>query len=146
MRLATLTMAFLTTSLVVLAQEPRVTDEMKKLQGTWVRVYVVVDGKKTEDGEKEPSKEVVLSIKGDSHDGDKFTLDPTKSPRHINVASVDDKGKATTLPGIYELTDGELKLCFPYPFEGKLDGTRPTGFDVKAGSNNVVEVYKLKKK
>jgi uncharacterized protein (TIGR03067 family) len=145
MRLATLTMAFLATSLGVLAQEPRVTEEMKKLHGTWVRVYVIADGKKSEDGKKAPDNEVVLNIKGDSYDGDKFTLDPTKTPRHINVASMDDKGKATTLPGIYELKDGELKLCFPYPFEGMLNGTRPTGFDVKAGSNNVVEVYKLTK-
>jgi uncharacterized protein (TIGR03067 family) len=141
MRLATLSTALLATSLGVLAQDPAVTAEMKKLQGTWVRVYVVVDGKKSEDGKKAPDEEVVLTIKGDSYDGDTFTLDPTKTPKHINVA--DEKGK--TVPGIYELKDGELKLCFPFPFEGKLDGKRPADFTVKAGSNNVVEVYKLRK-
>lgn len=53
-----------------------------------------------------------------------------------------------TLPGIYELKDGMLKLCFPFPFEGKFDkiGKRPAEFASKAGSSDVLEVYKLKKK
>jgi hypothetical protein len=54
----------------------------------------------------------------------------------------------STWAGIYELKNGELKVCFPFPFEGKLEGLdhRPTDFEAKAGSNNVVEVYQLKKK
>ncbi|HEX4614120.1 MAG TPA: hypothetical protein VH092_38410, partial [Urbifossiella sp.] len=58
----------------VLAQEPRVTEEMGKLQGTWVRVHVVIDGKKTDDGKREPDREVILKINGDRFDGDKYTL------------------------------------------------------------------------
>jgi uncharacterized protein (TIGR03067 family) len=122
MRLATPTPALLATSLGVLTQAPAVTEEMKKLQGTWVRVYVVVDGKKTEDGKKAPDREVVLTITGDGYDGDTFTLDPTKIPRHINVAPADDKGK--TLPGICELGCAALmarssqragQTCCPLP-------------------------------
>src|SRR4029450_1095510 len=85
------------------AQEGAVKEEMKKLQGTWIRIYVDVEGKKSEDGKKEPGKAITLTIKGDKYDGETFKLDPTKKPKQINVSSVDDKGKAITLPGIYEL-------------------------------------------
>jgi uncharacterized protein (TIGR03067 family) len=130
------------------ARDPLVEGEVKKLQGTWVRLYVVADGKKTVDGKKAPGKEITLTIKGGSYGGEKFTVDPAKSPKHIDVTTADGKGGAATLPGIYELKDGVLKLCFPFPFEGKTDGLgkRPAGFTIKAGSNDVLEVYELKKK
>jgi len=130
------------------AEDDAVKDEMKKLQGTWVRVSVDVAGKKTGDGKKPAGEAVTLTIKGDKYGDETFTLDPTKSPKHINVSTVDDKGNAITLPGIYELNDGVLKLCFPFPFEGKFDqiGKRPTEFGSKRGGNDVLEVYKLEKK
>ena len=103
------------------AQEGAVKEEMKKLQGTWIRIYVDVEGKKTEDGKKEPGKAIILTINGDKYGGETFTLDPTKNPKHINVTTVDDNGKAITLPGIYELKGDIFKLCFPFPFEGKFD-------------------------
>jgi uncharacterized protein (TIGR03067 family) len=130
------------------ARDPAIDGEMKKLQGTWVRLYVVVDGKKTVDGKKGPGEQVTLTIKGGTYGGEKFTVNPTKSPKHIDIANADGKGGTTTLPGIYELKGGVLKLCFPFPFEGKTDGLgkRPAGFAVKAGSNDVLEVYEMKKK
>lgn len=130
-----------------LAQGDAVKAEMHKLQGTWVRVSVDVNGKKTEDGNRPAGEAVTLTIQGDKFGGETFTLDPTKSPKHIDVLSVDDKGRAITLPGIYELKDGELKVCFPFPFGGKFDkiGQRPTEFGSKRGGNDVLEVYKRRK-
>jgi uncharacterized protein (TIGR03067 family) len=130
------------------AQEAAVKEEMKKLQGTWIRIYVEVDGKKSEDGKKEPGKAIILTIKGNKYGDETFTVDPAKKPKHINVSTVDDKGKAITLRGIYELNGDVLKLCFPFPFEGKFDkiGMRPTEFGSKAGGNEVLEVYEREKK
>src|SRR6478752_1969735 len=92
------------------ARDDAVKEEMKKLQGTWVRIYVDVDGKKTEDGDKAPGKAITLTIKGDKYGDETFQLDPTKTPKHINVTTVDAKGKAITLPGIYELKGDILKV------------------------------------
>lgn len=130
------------------AQEAAVKDEIKKLQGTWVRIYLDVEGKKYDDGKKEPGEAIKLTIDGDQYDGETFTLDPAKNPKHINVSTVDDQGKAFTLPGIYELQGDVLKLCFPFPFEGKFDkiGIRPTKFASKRGEDAVLEVYKREKK
>ena len=130
------------------AQEDAVKQEMKLLQGNWVRIYVEADGKKSEDGKKEPGQAITLTINGDKYDGETFKLDPAKSPKHINVSTVDDKGKAIALPGIYELKGDVLKLCFPFPFEGKFDkiGKRPTEFGSKPGGNDVLEVYQREKK
>src|SRR6185295_10469706 len=130
------------------AQDDAIKADVKKLQGTWVRIYVEVDGKKYEDGKKEPGKAIILTVNGDKYDGETFNLDPAKNPKHINVATVDDKRKPITLPGIYELKGDVLKLCFPFPFEEKFDklGKRPTEFGSKRGGNDVLEVYKREKK
>ena len=130
------------------AQEDVVKEEMKKLQGKWVRIYVEADGKKSEDDQKKPGKAIILTVNGDKYGGETFKLDPAKKPKHINVSTVDDKGKAITLPGIYELKGDVLKLCFPFPFEGKFDkiGKRPTEFGSKPGGNDVLEVYQREKK
>ena len=46
-------------------QDDVVKDEMKQLQGTWVRICAEVDGQKKEDDNKEPGKAIKLTIKGD---------------------------------------------------------------------------------
>jgi uncharacterized protein (TIGR03067 family) len=130
------------------AQNDSAKEESAKLQGTWVRIYVDVDGKKTDDGKKKSGEAVTLVVKGDKFGDDTFKLDPTKNPKHIDLAIVDDKGKSIPWPGIYELKGDELKVCFPYPFEGKLDkiAIRPTAFGSKRGGNEVLEVYKREAK
>ncbi len=122
-------------------------DEVKNLQGTWVRIAVDVDGRKSEDG-KDSTKTITLIIKGDQYHDESFKIDPTKSPKQIDVMTNDDKGKPFTLPGIYELKGDVLKVCFPYPFEGKFDQIhkRPTGFGSKKGGNDVLEVYQRQRK
>ncbi len=128
-------------------QEDATKDEVKKLQGTWVRIAVDVDGQKSEDS-KDPKEAITLIIKGDKYHDELFKIDPTKSPKHLDVMTVDDKGKPFTLPGIYELKGDVLKVCFPYPFEGKFDQMhkRPTEFGSKKGGNEVLEVYQRQKK
>lgn len=123
-------------------------EELNKLQGTWIRTSFSADGKIENDGDKPAEKAIILEIKGNSFHGQPFTIDISKSPRHIDVTDVGPKGKQFTLPGIYELKGEVLKICFPFPFEGKTDGLqkRPTEFVTKPGENHVVEVYRRMKK
>jgi uncharacterized protein (TIGR03067 family) len=126
------------------AQDDATKEEVKKLQGNWVRTSRHADGKNTEDGDRPPDKQVRMEIKGNSLGGQNFTLDITQTPRHIDMTDVGPKGKQFSLPGIYELKGDVLKICVPFPFEGKFDQIhkRPTEFISKAGENNVVEVYR----
>lgn len=132
-------------------------DELKKLEGIWVRIYVEADGKKLDDVNKKPEDAIRLTIRGDKFTTRQgggevvstFKLDPTKKPKHIDLSeTVEGKDKPKPLPGIYELTDDVLKLCFLFPFEEKGDklGMRPTEFSAKTGSDHVLEVYRREKK
>jgi uncharacterized protein (TIGR03067 family) len=125
------------------AQTDTAEEDGARIQGTWVRIYVDVEGKKSIDGKKKPAEAITLVIKGDKFGDEKYKLDPTKTPKHIDLATRDDKGNRTTLPGIYELKGDKLKVCFPFPFEGKFDKIeRPKQFGSKRGENAVLEVYK----
>jgi len=130
------------------AQDDATKEEIKKLQGNWVRTSFHADGKSTDDGDRPPDKQVKLEFQGSTMHGDAFTLDITKTPRHINVTTIGHQGRKAIYPGIYELKGDVLKLCFPFPFEGKFDQIhkRPTEFDTKAGDNHVTEVYRRVKK
>ena len=55
-----------------------------------------------------------------------YKLDPTKKPKRIDITVASDK-KTVTVPGIYALDGGELKLC--YGREG--DAEPPASFDIK---------------
>jgi uncharacterized protein (TIGR03067 family) len=130
------------------AQDDAAREELKKLQGSWIRTSFSADGKTEDDGDRPADKAVYLNIKGNLFHNQKFTIDVSKSPRHIDIIDVGPKGKQFTLPGIYEVTGDVLKICLPFPFEGKTEGLqkRPTEFVTKAGENHVVEVYRRVKK
>ncbi|MFT3879847.1 MAG: TIGR03067 domain-containing protein [Gemmatales bacterium] len=142
----TMILVFLASS--TFAQDDATKEELKKLQGSWVRTLFSADGKTEDDGDRPADKAVYLDIKGNDFHGQKFTIDITKSPRHLDIIDVGPKGKQFTLPGIYELKGDVLKICLPFPFEGKTEGLhkRPTEFATKAGENHVVEVYRRVKK
>ena len=129
-------------------QDNAVKDELKRLQGHWVRVSCHADGQLTEDGDRPPDKQVKLEITSNRFASMPFVIDVTKTPYHIDLQDVGPKGKQFTLPGIYELKGDVLKICLPFPFEGKYDQIhkRPTEFVSKKGENHVVEVYRRETK
>ena len=137
---------------MVVAQEPNVKDELKKLEGHWVQISV--NGIKTADEKdaKNPPK-VTIRI-----DGEKWIeksaaapanrlplskIDPAKEPKHIDK-TVTIGGKPVTFPGIYEQEGDTLKVCMPFPVGGdfsKID-KRPTEFKVAISDGFVLIVYK----
>lgn len=101
--------------------------EVKKLQGVWKVVGGEAEGKQL--GPKQAGFDAV-SFEGYTaylHQGDQLlpfglALDPDKTPKTLDLLG----GKAT-LPCIYALDGGKLRLVLPAPTKGGF--TRPVGFD-----------------
>ena len=116
-----------------------------KLQGTWSVVSIETAGKPVPD-EFIKKAEMKLVFAGDKatmkmamgdEDQSTFTLDPTKSPKTIDVTSA--KGKK--MKGIYTF-DGDDKLTVAM---SKDNDERPTGFKTKEDSTFGVLVLKREK-
>jgi uncharacterized protein (TIGR03067 family) len=125
-------------------------DELKKLQGNWQVTEVEARGKKA--GRDDPEiKSMRFVIKGDelsvgSADGGAtrqktFKVDPTKSPREIDLTSLDGQEKDTTAACIYKLDGDRLTICMPY--FTKDPSTRPKEF--KAGADDGFMVITLER-
>jgi uncharacterized protein (TIGR03067 family) len=67
-----------------------------------------------------------------------FTLDPTKTPHHIDYVNRSGKQKGKSQAGIYEITDGLLKICVAPP-----GNARPTDFSSKKGDGRSYTVWRL---
>jgi uncharacterized protein (TIGR03067 family) len=119
-------------------------EELDKLQGEWVLASGERDGKETP---AEEAEKLTRIVKGDQYtllrDGKvvargTLQVDPTKKPRTIDVKRTEEG--AHRMLGIYELDGDTQKVCFSAP--GK---DRPTEFSAKAGSGNLLSVWKRKK-
>lgn len=121
--------------------------ETKKFQGTWNIESSVTGG---QESPRDQLKEFLLIFEGDKHTlkfGDKVfqvgtqKIDPSKSPKTIDVTMTEGPSKGTVMLGIYEIDGDTLKVCFDP--EGK---KRPTEFKSAAGSQNFFNVHKRVKK
>jgi len=117
--------------------------ELKQFQGTWTFESVEAGGK------EEPAAE----FKGMTvtFEGDKFTvkkgdeviqagtqkLDPSRSPKTVDVTVAEGLSKGAVMLGIYEIKGDTLKVCFDP--EGK---KRPAEFKSASGSQTFVAVHK----
>ena len=117
--------------------------EVRKFQGTWTFESSEAGGKELPAGEL---KGLILTFEGDKHTvkkGDDVLqvgtqkLDPSKSPKTIDVTMTEGPNKGAVMLGIYEIDGDTLKVCFD--LEGK---KRPTEFKSAPGSENFVNVHK----
>jgi uncharacterized protein (TIGR03067 family) len=120
--------------------------DVEKFQGTWTAAEVVINGM---DLPEDQLKELKLTIDGNKRTlkvGDAvrtkstFKLDPSKSPKHIDI-TIEEGPQKGTYPGIYEITADTQKLCLA--LEG---GGRPKEFSSKADSGHLYQVFKREKK
>jgi len=126
-------------------------DEAKKLQGEWQAVEVEVKGKKvTKDDAEVKNLRLVIEGNGiilaDPTGGDKdrkktFKLDPSKSPKEIDITSLDGQEKDQTAACIYKLDKDRLTICMPY--FSKDPTQRPTEF--KAGADDGLMLITLER-
>ena len=121
--------------------------EVKKFQGAWT-----IESSETGGMAIPPDllKGFIVTYEGDKHtvkNGDKVIqvgtqkIDPSKSPKTIDVTMTEGPKKGKVMLGIYEIDGDTLKAYFDP--QGK---KRPTEFKSAPGSANVVNVHKRVKK
>jgi uncharacterized protein (TIGR03067 family) len=121
--------------------------EFKKFHGVWTFESVEAGGKKAP---ADDLKGLTVAFAGDKYTvkkGDEVIqvgtqkLDPSKSPKIIDVTVTEGLKKGAVMLGIYEIDGDTLKVCFDE--EGK---KRPTEFKSPVGSETFVNVHKRVKK
>src|SRR6516225_9986364 len=121
--------------------------ELKKFQGAWTFESVEADGKEQPAAE---FKGMTVTFEGDKYTvkkGDEVIqvgtqkLDPSRSPKAIDVTVAEGLSKGAVMLGIYEISGDTLKVCFD-PAGKK----RPTEFKSASGSQTFVNVHKRVKK
>ena len=136
----------LSTAAALYAEGPK--RDTDAIQGAWNLVDRVYRGK------SEPLKDATLTFTDDKlllsgFDGPgskrefSFKLDPSKKPKTMDLTAIDGRYKGKSFPAIYELKDGDLKLCLSND-EKNLE--RPTEFKSEEGSQLMVLVLKPIKK
>jgi uncharacterized protein (TIGR03067 family) len=126
-------------------------DDTKDLQGEWQAVEAQINGKKvTKDDDDAKNMRLIIkdndltipSPKGDGKDRKKtFKLDASKSPKQIDITSLDGAEKDQTAACIYKLEKDRLTLCIPY--FAKDPTVRPTEF--KAGADDGIMLMTLER-
>jgi uncharacterized protein (TIGR03067 family) len=116
-------------------------EEMKRFEGVWRGTGTIRDGTPL------PSNELGrLNLRGDTYvirvgteirSTGTFTLDPTASPKTVEVRPNDGEDKGKVRRGIYEISGNDHRACF-----GRPDGERPTEFASKSGSGAQLATFR----
>lgn len=118
-------------------------EELKKLQGTWERLSMVLEGKEVPDGDLKTwvaiyeDDTLTLKVDGKVYRRAIVTLDPSKTPKSINTWDADGGFADQTLSGIYELDGNLLRMCIAKPGE-----KRPTEFTTERGTGFIYCLYR----
>jgi uncharacterized protein (TIGR03067 family) len=120
------------------AKRAAIASDRKALDGTWVAVRGVRDGKPVAEEEVRRFRLTVIGDRYTVDRGDKFDrgtsqIDPTTHPKSIDITYVDGQFTGLTLLGIYEVEGDTHKACFAPA--GK---ARPKEFRSEPGSGNAL--------
>jgi uncharacterized protein (TIGR03067 family) len=113
--------------------------DAKKIQGDWVTVLVLTDGREARLPPEKNRKVKVTAEKMETSDGEPATtykLGADKGLRTIDVTGPEGK----TLKGIYDLDGDVLILCLPLRPEGE----RPT--EITSAGRRAVPILKREKR
>jgi len=126
---------------LLLAADANPPKGLEKFQGTWKLTALVVEGK--EIGAEGLKAKLTLKgnkytyTNGDMTSGGIYKVDPGKKPHTLDIVITEGNDKGKTMPAIYEVEDGLLRICLS--FKGK---DRPQEFASKAASGTVLETWK----
>lgn len=118
-------------------------EDLKKLQGTWERVAMEVEGKVVPAEDLKSwltiyeGDQLILKVDGKVYRQGVTTLNPARTPKAINTWDSSGLFRDQTLAGIYELEGDTFQVCFARP--GK---PRPTKFTTQNGEGFIYCRYK----
>jgi uncharacterized protein (TIGR03067 family) len=130
------------------AKDAAIKKDRQQLAGTWRIMTLEVNGNKAK--EEDAKKLTVINGSDDTwvlfSEGKEVgkgtnDLDPTTTPKKIDLTVMESDGQTKVYPGIYELGDQTRKLCFAPA--GK---DRPTEFTTTPGSEHILVVFEREKK
>lgn len=136
MRLSHVLMVCLGVGLLLAADEAK--DDKDKLKGTWKVESAERDGQPLERAKQDVitfADDKITIKRPNSTEEATFKLDSAKKPQEITITPSEGKEK---MLGIYQLDGDTLKICISR-------SERPTEFSAKAGSQQVLLVFKRQK-
>jgi uncharacterized protein (TIGR03067 family) len=119
--------------------------EVKEMDGTWKPASAELAGKpwpkQVLDSMKLILKDDQYTVEiGDNKDEGTVKLDPSKSPKTMDITGTNGPNKGKTFLVIYELKGDELRVC--YDLSGK---SRPTEFATKPDTMLFLVTYRRAK-
>jgi uncharacterized protein (TIGR03067 family) len=119
--------------------------EAKKMEGTWKPVTAELGGRPFPEEVIKMMQLVLADGKytvtiGEQKDEGTVKLDPTKTPRTMDITGTKGPNQGKTIPAIFELTDTTLRVC--YDLSGK---ERPKEFKTKADTQLFLVEYRRQK-
>jgi uncharacterized protein (TIGR03067 family) len=131
-------------------QDDAIKKELKTMAGTWRPVSAENNGfKVSEDSLKDARRALDADGKWTMRRGDETvlewkvkTLDPTKTPKTIDIEVASGSYKGVVYLGIYEFDGDTLRICFAMPDRP----VRPTEFSAGKGSVRALSEFKREKK
>ena len=142
--------AFAFCSLFVLAipamADEKSDGEFKALTGKWEIVKSELGGADITDHLKAMKFEIMAGGKyvaelGKEKDEGSFTLNLAKKPKEMDIKATGGPGKDKLIKAIYKLDGDDMVIC--YELGG--DGERPTKFETKKDTKQLLTTYKRKK-
>ena len=119
-------------------------DRDSPIVGTWTIVSIEAGGKADDTitkGKIVIEGDTLAHVKPNGEKGSYGTikLDPTKSPKEMDMTARDGPNKDATFPAIYELDGDSLKICMARTW------ARPTELKTKPGHQQLLYVLKRDK-
>ena len=135
-----LAVVFLTALAVPSLADDAVDNETKKLDGTWKFVSLKSDGAEAPEeviqGWRWVIRDKVLTIPGEGKSS--LEVDPSKTPKALDMTSLEGKSKGKSFQCIYKLEKDRLTICFPEGKQDSQDKTRPKEFDGGKGRSLII--------
>jgi uncharacterized protein (TIGR03067 family) len=125
------------------AKEAAIKQDRQQIQGTWRVIALVINGSQASDDDARRLT-VVNGIDGSwtlrSEENDvssgTSTIDPSQTPKTIDLTVTEGEGKGDQFMGIYELGEKTRKLCFVQKGQ-----ERPTEFASTPGSDRILVTF-----
>ena len=120
-------------------------DDAKSVEGTWLAAAAELGGGKFPDEVRKSIKLVIADgnytvTVGKNPDVGTVTVDPSKTPKTMDIVGTEGPNKGKTILAIYERTGDTLRIC--YDLGGK---ARPSEFKTTAGTRLFLVDYQLAK-